>query len=168
MGCKKLLFKTCTPPYCFAVKQFVFLIAKFYYMKKCFLFLLLTLCVYFTMSQIKDYKVVFDFTSSDSINQQTVVRQVDLIKKANPDSKLQVVVYGQGMSLVLKGKSTQPEAIQKLAATDGVSIKVCSVTLKRHKVDESQLLAGVQLVPDGIYEIISKQKEGWGYIKVAH
>jgi intracellular sulfur oxidation DsrE/DsrF family protein len=26
----------------------------------------------------------------------------------------------------------------------------------------------VEIVPDGIYEIISKQRDGWGYIKVSH
>ena len=31
-----------------------------------------------------------------------------------------------------------------------------------------QLLPGVQTVPDGIYEIVSKQQEHWGYIKVMH
>ena len=36
------------------------------------------------------------------------------------------------------------------------------------KLDKSQLLTGVQIVPDGIYEIVSKQQEGWGYIKVSH
>jgi uncharacterized protein len=49
-----------------------------------------------------------------------------------------------------------------------VSIKVCALAMKRQNVDESQLLPGVQVVPDGIYEIISKQRDGWGYIKVAH
>ena len=32
---------------------------------------------------------------------------------------------------------------------------------------KSQLLEGVGTVPDGIYEIISKQHQGWGYIKAA-
>jgi intracellular sulfur oxidation DsrE/DsrF family protein len=40
--------------------------------------------------------------------------------------------------------------------------------MKRMNVDKSQLIPGVEVVPDGIYEIISKQRENWGYIKVAH
>jgi intracellular sulfur oxidation DsrE/DsrF family protein len=42
------------------------------------------------------------------------------------------------------------------------------VALKNNHVDKSQLLPGVETVPDGIYEIISKQKQGWGYIKAVH
>ena len=40
--------------------------------------------------------------------------------------------------------------------------------MKANNVDITQLVSGVQTVPDGIYEIISKQREGWGYIKVSH
>lgn len=137
-------------------------------MKKNLLMLALSLIYFYGNAQLKDYNVVFDFTSGDSVNQQTVVRQVDLIKKANPDAKLEVVIYGLGMNLALKDKSSQAAAIQRLAGLKDVSFKVCSVTLKRNNIDKSQLLPGVELVPDGIYEIITKQKEGWGYIKVAH
>jgi intracellular sulfur oxidation DsrE/DsrF family protein len=49
-----------------------------------------------------------------------------------------------------------------------VNIYVCAQALANQKIDKSQLLPGIQTVPDGIYEIISKQKQGWGYIKVAH
>jgi hypothetical protein len=37
--------------------------------------------------------------------------------------------------------------------------------MKRHNVDTSQLIDGIKTVPDGILEIVNKQKEGWGYIK---
>ena len=97
-----------------------------------------------------------------------VVREITLIKKANPQAKLEVVVYGQGLDLVLKDKSTKAEAIQQLLKYENVSFKVCAVTMQRNNVVESQLVAGVRPVADGIYEIISKQNEGWGYIKVAH
>lgn len=139
---------------------------KFLSMKK-FLTLAMAFCTYYSYGQAKDYKVVFDMSSRDSMSQQAVVREVDLIKTANPDAKLEVVIYGQGLNLVLN-KSAQAGAIQKLIGMKDVSFKVCSITLKRSNVDPSQLLPGVQVVPDGIYEIISKEKEGWGYIKVAH
>jgi len=119
-------------------------------------------------AQTKDYKVVFDMSSKDTVNHQTVIREITLIKKANPQAKLEVVVYGQGLDLVVKDKSTKSEAIQELLKDKNVSFKVCSMTMQRNNVDESQLVAGVRPVPDGIYEIVSKQQDGWGYIKVAH
>ena len=119
-------------------------------------------------AQQSDYKIVFDITSKDSVNQQAVVRQLNLIKEANPDAKLEVVIYGQGLSLVLKDQSFQVPAIEKLLLQKDISFKVCAMTMKRNNVDKSQLVTGVEIVPDGIYEIFTKQKEGWGYIKVAH
>ncbi len=122
----------------------------------------------FLMAQSNDYKVVFDLTSKDTLNQQAVVRQATFITKENPDARVEVVVYGQGLNFVLKDKSAVTEEIRQLSGNKNVSFKVCGYTLKRNNVDKSMLLPGVEVVPDGIYEIITRQKEGWGYIKVAH
>jgi intracellular sulfur oxidation DsrE/DsrF family protein len=121
----------------------------------------------FTQAQNKDYKVVFDMTSKDTLNQQSLLREMSLIKETNPDAKIEAVIYGQGLGLVTKDGSTRPDEIGRLSSMKDVSFKVCALAMKRNKIDKSQLLPGVQVVPDGIYEIISKQREDWGYIKVA-
>lgn len=139
-----------------------------YNMKKIFLLSMLASFTLVIHAQNADYKVVFDITSKDTINHQTVVRETNLIRESNPDANIEVVVYGEGLNLVLKDKSTQAAAVQQLINDKKVSFKVCAITMKRNNINESQLLPGVEIVPDGIYEIISKQHEGWGYIKVAH
>lgn len=130
------------------------------------LFLLIVACSLF--AQQADYKVVFDMSTRDSVSRQALIREVELIRTYNPASKVEVVIYGQGLNLVLKDKSKHVEAITKLLADKNTEFKVCEFTMKRFEVDESKLIPGVKIVPDGIYEIISKQREGWGYIKVAH
>jgi hypothetical protein len=119
-------------------------------------------------AQEKNYKVVFDMSSKDTINQQAITREISLIKGAAPEAKLEVVIYGQGLDLVVQGRSAQQPAVQKLIADNKASFKVCAMTLKRNNITQDQLVPGVEIVPDGIYEIISKQREGWGYIKVGH
>lgn len=136
--------------------------------KKIIILLSLVIIVCNLFAQKKDYKVVFDMSTRDSLSQQAVVREVQLIKDNNPVAKMEVVVYGQGINLVLKDKSTQAATISKLAADNNIDFTVCAFTLKRLGIQESDLVPGVKIVPDGIYEIISKQHEGWGYIKVAH
>ncbi len=121
-----------------------------------------------TNAQVKNYKVVFDMSSKDTVNQQTITREIGLITDASPDAKLEVVIYGQGLDLAVKGRSTQQAAIQKLMAENKAAFKVCAMTLKRNNIDKDQVVPGVEIVPDGIYEIISKQQDGWGYIKVGH
>jgi len=129
---------------------------------------MLLLMTGFIQAQTKDYRVVFDMSSRDTVNQQAIVREIGLITGANPDAKLEVVIYGQGLDLAVKDRSAQEPTVQKLIAEHKASFKVCAMTLARNHIDKDQLVAGVEVVPDGIYEIISKQREGWGYIKVGH
>jgi intracellular sulfur oxidation DsrE/DsrF family protein len=116
----------------------------------------------------KDYKVVFDLTSGDTLSQQTVIRWVNEVIKTEPTAQVEVVMFGKGLPLVVKDKSALANDVASLATNKNVAFKVCAIALANQKIDKSQLLTGVQIVPDGIYEIVSKQKEGWGYVKVAH
>lgn len=138
-------------------------------MKRRFLLLAVwVFCAQFLSAQSRPYNVVFDLTSRDSVNQQTTIRWINEVVKANPDAKVEVVMFGQGLSLALKDKSVAADEVMRLAQNKNVSFRVCAVAMKNQNVDKSQLLPGVETVPDGIYEIISKQGEGWGYIKVSH
>ena len=116
----------------------------------------------------KDYKVVFDLTSGDTLSQQTAIRWVNEIIKAEPTAQVEVVMFGKGLPLAVQGKSALANDVMSLATNKNVAFKVCAIALANQKIDKSQLLTGVQIVPDGIYEIVSKQQGGWGYIKVAH
>lgn len=134
-------------------------------MKKVLLLTGVLLSSFFAFSQ-KDYRVVFDLTSKDSNDQRAVIRWLNEVSKAEPTAQMEVVMYGQGLSLVTKGKSFVADDVVKLAQNKNISFKVCQVAMKNQGIDQSQLLEGVGTVPDGIYEVISKQRQGWGYIKV--
>ncbi len=138
-------------------------------MKKYFLSICIMMFVsLFVHAQTSNYKVVFDMSSRDSVNQQAIVREIGLITGASPDAKLEVVIYGQGLDLAIKNHSAQQSAVEKIIATNKATFKVCAMTMKRNNIDSTQLVPGIEIVPDGIYEIISKQQAGWGYIKVGH
>src|SRR6187551_3219334 len=108
-------------------------------MKKLILMVsILTSLTYFTQAQNKDYKVVFDMTSKDTLNQQSLLREMSLIKETNPDAKIEAVIYGQGLGLVTKDASTRSDEIGKLSSMKDVSFKVCALAMKRNNVDKSQ------------------------------
>lgn len=136
-------------------------------MKKNSLLLSVLLMPVFAMAQTTPYKVVFDITSGDTAAHKTVIRQMKGISQSRPDAQLEVAIYGDALAMAMKDKSIIADAIQELSSNKKVSFKVCAATMKRHNVDKSQLLPGVEMVPDAIYEIVTKQHEGWGYIKVA-
>ena len=121
-----------------------------------------------SLAQTSDYKIVFDLTSSDTTDHQSVIRWLNGISQSNADAKLEVVLYGQSLGMVTKDKSTVAEDVRKLTVNKNISFKVCEAAMKRQKIDKTQLLPGVETVPDGIYEITLRQGEGWGYIKAAH
>lgn len=112
-----------------------------------------------------DYKVVFDLTSRDTMAHKNIVRWVNEISKADPRSQLEVVLYGKSLDMVVKDRSVVSDAVQQLIQKPNVAFKVCAAAMKNNNIDKSQLLPGVQIVPDGIYEIVMRQKQGWGYIK---
>ena len=114
------------------------------------------------------YRVVFDLTSRDSLDQKAVMRWVREISTSNPAAEIEVVMYGKGFELVMPDRSTRLTDVQEAARNPNVHFKVCEVALKNNNTTRDQLIKDVQTVPDGIREIVMKQQEGWGYIKVAH
>jgi len=122
----------------------------------------------FALIAQKDYKVVFDLTSGDSLSQTTAIRWANEVAKADPTAEVEVVMFGKGTALAVKDKSVVADAVANLASNKNVAFKICAVAMQNQKIDKSQLLPTIQIVPDGIYEIITKQRQGWGYIKVAH
>lgn len=120
---------------------------------------------FFIIAQTADYKVVFDITSKDTMDHKAVIRWLNEISNVNSTAKMEVVFYALSLGMITKDKTVVAGDIARLQANKNISFKVCAIAMKNQHVDQSQLLPGVEMVPDGIYEIISKQKEGWGYIK---
>lgn len=137
-------------------------------MKPLFLLLCLLTTTMVLRAQSVPYNVVFDLTSKDTNDHKAVIRWLTEISKERPDARLEVVLYGQSLDMVQKDKSAVAPALMQLTQNKNIAVKVCAAAMKRHNVDPSQLLPGIGVVPDGIYEIIIRQKEGWGYIKAAH
>ena len=121
-----------------------------------------------TYAQDYPYRVVFDLTSRDSLDQKAVMRWVNEITTENPKAELEVVMYGKGYELVMPEKSSYLSDVNSAVKNPNVSFKVCQVALKNNRVDRSQIIKEAQTVRDGILEIVTKQHEGWGYIKVGH
>ena len=119
-------------------------------------------------AQSHPYRVVFDLTSRDSLEQKAVLRWLKEVRTANPNAQMEVVMYAKGFDLVMPERSPFIAEVKEAMKSPNVAFKVCAIALRNNNVDKSQLLPGVQVVPDGIYELVSKQQDHWGYIKVVH
>ena len=136
-------------------------------MKNLFLALICLLSVNsFAQNKPKDHKIVFQFTNAnDTLQQKAFVRQLENITEHWPNAKYEVVVYNQGVELVMKNNTKYLARLQTLKAK-GVNFVVCENTLKNRKISKEafpEILVG--FVPAGIAEIVEKQEEGWSYIR---
>lgn len=118
-------------------------------------------------AQSQPYKVAFDLTSADPTAQQAVMRWIREVSSVNPKNEMEVVMYAKGLELVVKDKAKFAAEIAEAIKSSHVSFKVCAIAMKNQNIDKSQLLPNVEIVPDGIGELVAKQRVGWGYIKAA-
>ena len=114
------------------------------------------------------YRVVFDLTSRDSLDQKAVMRWIREVSAASPKVQIEVVMYGKGFELVMPARSTVLADVETAMKNPNVSFTVCEIAMKNNQLDKSMFVAGTKTVPDGIYELTLKQQENWGYIKVSH
>ncbi len=130
--------------------------------------LLLVTTLGFVRPHRDPYRVVFDLTSRDTLEQKAVLRWLREVGTASPSAEMEVVMYGKGFELVMPERSAYTEQVKEAMKNPNVKFKVCAIALKNNNIDKSQLLPTVETVPDGIYELVSKQQDHWGYIKVMH
>jgi uncharacterized protein len=134
----------------------------------CLAVLIIATAAWMQSPQPKPYKVVFDLTSSDPLDQRAVIRWIKEVSGVNPKTEMEVVMYARGLDLVVSGKSTMAADVAEAVKSANVKFDVCAIAMKNQQVEKNQLLPNVQIVPDGIGEIVAKQNSGWGYIKVGH
>jgi uncharacterized protein len=109
-------------------------------------------------------RIVYDVSEGDTARHVGLMRQLNNVKRGWPDAQIEVVVHGKALDLVIADKSTQSEAIKELQGLN-VTFVACENTMRVRKVEKNQLLPGVGTVPMAVGEIVTKQGEGWGYIK---
>lgn len=122
----------------------------------------------FVRAQRQPYRVAFDLTSRDTLEQKAVLRWLREVGTSSPDAQMEVVMYGKGFELVMPERSAYIADVKEAMKNPNVKFKVCAIALRNNNVATSQLVPGVETVPDGIYELVSKQQNHWGYIKVMH
>lgn len=127
--------------------------------------LLAIICTTVLWSQESAVKIVFDVTTADEATHKSAVRHVKMMAEAYPNSEFELVMYSKAMNMAIADKSVVADDMEKLAKNENVSFKICAGTMNRYEVKEEQLVKGVDVVADGILEIVTKQAEGWGYIK---
>jgi len=81
-----------------------------------------------------------------------------------PADRINVVVNGPGVRFLLR---TSPEAERVARLTEaGVRVKACGNSLSRFGHDESELVAGIEVVPAAVAELVRLQQESSSYLNL--
>ena len=75
-----------------------------------------------------------------------------------------MVVHGKAIDFLVKDKTVFANDIQ-LLASQGIKFNACQNTMRKHNITADMLLNVAGTVPSGVVEVVTKQEEGWSYLK---
>ena len=135
-------------------------------MKKQFSLLIITTLFYFSApGQNNHQKIVFDFVKADTADFRIMIAQVKNTLKEDPKTDIEVVCYGPGLMMLVSDKTNVTKEMEELQKSPNVSFAACANTMRRLKVEKSQLVPFAKIVPVAMLELSMRQQGGWSYIK---
>jgi intracellular sulfur oxidation DsrE/DsrF family protein len=111
-----------------------------------------------------DHKIIFQCSTSDTMAQKALMKQLGNILSVQPNTKIEIVCHGPGLNMLVDDKSVVKDKIKSFS-DKGVIFNACEFSMKERNVDKSQVTSNVSFVSAGILYIVSKQEQGWSYIK---
>ena len=117
--------------------------------------------------QKPEHKIIFQLTSGDTTAHKQLIKQFNNILSVSQSTKMEVVCHGAGLDMLVSGKTIVEDKI-KILSEKGVVFTACEFSIKERKVDRSKIISSAGFVPAGIIAIVSKQEQGWSYIKAGN
>lgn len=110
-------------------------------------------------------KVVFQVSDDSPKTWGQAMNNIKNVQQAfgNANVDVELVVYGHGIGM-LKSDSVVGNRVGD-AIKNGVKIVACESTMKGMKLSVDDMLPTIGYVPGGVIELMTKQKEGYAYIR---
>lgn len=110
-------------------------------------------------------QTVVHLISGDESEQETALTIVDNLLADDSGSIDDVAVVAQSKGIeAVSANGDHGEQVRSLI-DGGVSFKGCSNTLEAMGLDESDLVDGVEIVPEGAVEVTRLEDEGYAYLR---
>jgi intracellular sulfur oxidation DsrE/DsrF family protein len=110
------------------------------------------------------HKIIFQLTTNDTMAHKALMKQLNNITTVAPTTKIEIVCHGPGLEMLITEKSIVHQKIKQLSAI-GVSFIACEFSMKERNVPQDKIIPEAGYVKAGIIEIVTKQEQGWSYIK---
>lgn len=115
----------------------------------------------------KPHRIIFQLTTGDTISHKQLMKQFGNILSVSPTTQIEVVCHGPGLDMLVASKSIVSEKINHFSEK-GVVFNACEFSMKERKVEKEAIIKSAGYVNAGIIEIVSKQEQGWSYIKAGN
>jgi intracellular sulfur oxidation DsrE/DsrF family protein len=116
-----------------------------------------------TPAPVQHHRVVFAMTSPEEADWNLTMGNIRNLLKGLPDAEVEVVSYGPGIMMIAKASTvaTEIHALQE----QHVKFMACENAMRARKLTVADLVDGAIPVPAGIVEVVTKEEQGWTYIK---
>ena len=114
----------------------------------------------------KVHRAVIEVTAQETPQWESVLNNIENLQKAfAPErTEVEVVAHGKGLGMLQKSNAAQSERMAGVALA-GVKFAACENTMRRMKLQKSDLFEFVVTVDSGVAEVVRKQEAGWAYLK---
>jgi intracellular sulfur oxidation DsrE/DsrF family protein len=115
---------------------------------------------------MKKYRVIFhiDEPSKGRAN-QVLMNITNLLDDLGQDVvEVELLANGGGVRAMARGSESAAGQVEVLAQR-GVHFVACQHSLEHLSMQREELLDLVDVVPAGVSELVTKQAEGWAYIR---
>jgi intracellular sulfur oxidation DsrE/DsrF family protein len=111
-------------------------------------------------------QIVFSLAENDPARVNAVLSNIGNVQKfyGIDNVKMALVAYGPGLVAVLKDDNPLRARIEGLMAID-IEIIACGATMETMHKTEADLIKGVEVVPNGLPEIVERQLRGWVHLR---
>jgi hypothetical protein len=84
--------------------------------------------------------------------------------------RIEILTNGKGLKLLQKNNSEYAQKVSSLSQDyQNVQFMACRIAINRYRKEHGvsiQLLPNVQIVPSAMEEALSRQREGWTYLRI--
>lgn len=112
----------------------------------------------------KAHKIVFHLSTDDTLVHKSLMKQLNNMITVAPSSKIEVVCQGPGLTILMSGKTIVQEKIIQLKKKN-IEFVVCEFSMSEKNITKDKMIPEAGFVKYGILEIVSKQEQGWSYIR---
>jgi intracellular sulfur oxidation DsrE/DsrF family protein len=121
-----------------------------------------------------ELKLMLHVNSDDPHRLKNVLDEAEyLLNTSSQDHRkirIEILTNGKGLKLLQKNNSEYAQKVSSLSQDyQNVQFMACRIAINRYRKEHGvsiQLLPNVQIVPSAMEEALSRQREGWTYLRI--